>query len=249
MHPMAKKKPVRILVTAGGSKVRLDDVRWLGNVSTGRFGGAVAVAALRQGCETVELLAADALTPFQHVIDLAARRPARAALAAREAEALRPHFRSFRFTTYDQYARRLHRLIAAVRFDIVILAAAISDYGPESVAGKISSDRDELSLRLKRLPKVIDQVRERAPDAYLVGFKLTAGLAAQETIAVAEKAMQSHRADLVVANDLATLRQGRHTIHLVRQGAPVETYAADEQTDPAAKLVERVLAWREERAR
>jgi len=249
MIAMAKNVPVRILVTAGGSKVRLDDVRWLGNVSTGRFGGAVALAALRQGCEVVELLATDANTPFQQVVDLAARRTAPPALSAAEAESLRPRFRSFRFTTYDQYSRRLRRLLAACPFDVVILAAAISDYGPVAAAGKISSEQDELTIRMRRLPKVIAKVREQAPGAYLVGFKLTSGAAPEETIALARKAIASHGADLVVANDLATLRQGRHTIHLVREGSPIETYVAEAGTDPAAKLVERTLAWRKERNR
>ena len=57
----------------------------------------------------------------------------------------------------------------------------------------------------------------------------------------AQTACRDNRADLVVANDLETLRQGRHTIHLVRPGHDPETL--DPGADLAERLVARVLAW------
>ncbi len=54
-------------------------------------------------------------------------------------------------------------------------------------------------------------------------------------------ACRDNRADLAVANDLETLRQGRHTIHLVRPGHVPETL--DPGADLAERLVARVLAW------
>ena len=52
---------------------------------------------------------------------------------------------------------------------------------------------------------------------------------------------REYRADMTVANDLQTLRDGRHTIHLVRPGHPTETFGPPEPI--AERLVERVMTW------
>jgi phosphopantothenate-cysteine ligase len=93
------------------------------------------------------------------------------------------------------------------------------------------------------LPKLIARVKDWAPGIYLVGFKLLSGADEATLIETARKAGTENRSDLTVANDMATLRQGRHTIHLVRDVDPTETYSES----PADKLVERVLTWLEER--
>ena len=51
----------------------------------------------------------------------------------------------------------------------------------------------------------------------------------------------TNRADLTVANDLQTLRAGRHTIHLVRPGADPETL--EPGADLAERLVARISTW------
>ena len=57
----------------------------------------------------------------------------------------------------------------------------------------------------------------------------------------AEDACRVNRADLTVANDLQTLRQGRHTLHLVRPGAEPETLEPGD--DLADRLVDRIMTW------
>ena len=63
----------------------------------------------------------------------------------------------------------------------------------------------------------------------------------EELILRAEAACRDNRADLTVANDLQTLRQGRHTIHLVRPGHDPETLEPGD--DLAERLVARVVTW------
>ena len=104
---------------------------------------------------------------------------------------------------------------------------AASDFAPEPIAGKLSSDAETLTLRCRRLPKVIRSVRDWSPVVYLVGFKLLSGAPEAELIRQAEAACRENRADLTVANDLRTVRAGRHVIHLVRPGHPTETLGPD----------------------
>ena len=118
---------------------------------------------------------------------------------------------------------------------------AVSDFEPEPVAGKVSSDADSLVVRCRPTPKVIRSVRDWAPSVYLVGFKLLSGATREELIRRAEAACRINRADLTVANDLQTLRQGRHTLHLVRPGAEPETLEPGD--DLTERLVDRIMTW------
>jgi phosphopantothenate-cysteine ligase len=125
--------------------------------------------------------------------------------------------------------------------DIVILPMAVADFEPEPQAGKISSQRESLVVHCRPTPKVIRLVRDWAPSAYLVGFKLLSHAPQEELISRAASACLANRAQLTVANDLQTLRAGQHTIHLVRPGHEYETLGPG--PDLAERLVARVFDW------
>ena len=145
-----------------------------------------------------------------------------------------------------EYAERFRSLLAEVPFDVAFLAMAASDYAPDPELGKLDSTADELVIRCRRLPKLIATARDLAPSLYLVGFKLLAGASTADLVRQATAATIANRADLTVGNDLDTVRAGRHAIHLVRPGHPVETYAPP---DPIAdRLVDRAFAWATARA-
>lgn len=235
---------MRILITAGGTRAYIDEVRWIGNVSSGRFGADIAKACLRRGAEVVHLHADGAQLPFQHTIDLMADLEGQFAECREQARlAAEWHFRyrTVPFKKVSEYAEELERLLRSEPFDVVFLAAAVSDYAPRELPGKIRSDADEIVVRLARVPKLIARVKTWAPKVYQVGFKLLAGADEDELLEAARTAAAENHSDLTVANDLRPLRQGNHTIHLVRLGYPTETYSASD--NPAERLVERVFAW------
>jgi phosphopantothenoylcysteine synthetase/decarboxylase len=130
--------------------------------------------------------------------------------------------------------------------DVVFLAMAVSDFAPRPTAGKLRSDDQTLILECPPTPKVIRSVRDWAPGAFLVGFKLLSGAGEGELIREATAACVSNRADLTVANDLSTVQPGRHVIHLVRPGNPTETYGPDGTI--AERLVDRVFELRGRRS-
>ena len=143
--------------------------------------------------------------------------------------------------TVAEYAEKLEELFRLQSIDVAYLAMAASDFAPEPHPGKLSSSTETLVLRCHRLPKVIESVRDWSPTTYLVGFKLLSQASEAELIRQAEAAGITNRADLTVANDLQTVRAGRHVIHLVRPGHPIETFGPDEPI--AERLVERSFAW------
>ena len=223
---------MNVLVTAGGTIAPIDDVRWIANISTGRFGAGIAEAALERGAHVWYLHTPTALLPFDRSarFDLDADDPsaefARLGrlrdrwLAVRD----RCHFVPLKTGTMLEYADRFRELLAGQPLDVAFLAMAASDFAPEPRPGKLPSNVDELVIRCRRLPKLIASARDLAPSLYLVGFKLASRVTLDELIRQATAAGTENRADLTVANDLETVQGGRHTIHLVRTGYPVETF-------------------------
>jgi phosphopantothenate-cysteine ligase len=123
---------------------------------------------------------------------------------------------------------------------------AVSDFEPEPIPGKLESEADVLVIRGLRAPKVIRSVRDWSPRVFLVGFKLLSRVEPPELIRQAEAACLVNRADVTVANDLQTVREKRHTVHLVQPGAPPETFGPGE--DLADRLVERIFGLADRRA-
>ena len=60
----------------------------------------------------------------------------------------------------------------------------------------------KMSLKLTRVPKIIDQVKKLQKDVFLVGFKALAKVSKKELEAEARRKMKDCKADLMVANDV-----------------------------------------------
>lgn len=190
---MSEPRPIRALVTAGGTAEPVDDVRVLTNRSTGRFGAAIANALAAAGVD-VTLLGSEGLYARQLP--------------------LHGSIRQVRFESTDQLAKALDGALAQGT-DLVFMAAAVSDYRPEAAAGKISSQAEERTLRLTRTPKLLDRLYRACPDAYLVGFKLLSGVSREELERVARGQIERAHLDLCVANDLQELGGPTHPVLLV----------------------------------
>jgi phosphopantothenate-cysteine ligase len=240
---------MNIVVTGGGTVAPLDDVRLLTNVSSGRLAAAITESFLEAGASVWHIHARSALVPVhRHArLDLDAADPSAEMdrlmrLRRRWVEVRdRLHLVPLGEGTVADYATTLRTTLEARPIDVAVLTMAVSDYEPGPQRGKIRSDDESLVIRCRRTPKVIRSVRDWAPSIYLVGFKLLSDAPHDELIRRAEEACRINRADLTVANDLRTLKQGRHTLHLVRPGAAVETLEPGD--DLADRLVARIVAW------
>lgn len=184
---------LRALVTLGGTREPIDDVRAVTNSSTGRLGAAIARALVARGHEVIAVAAADTL---RHRWIPAAARVA--------------PFTSFQ-SLADQLARHADPTI-----DLVFMVAAVSDYSPVAAEGKRSSDEDAFVLEMTRNPKLLSTLRARCgPDTTLVGFKLLSDVSPERLVAVARAQCLGASLDLTVANDWRTLRDGRHPVWFV----------------------------------
>jgi phosphopantothenate-cysteine ligase/phosphopantothenoylcysteine decarboxylase/phosphopantothenate--cysteine ligase len=154
-----------------------------------------------------------------------------------------PDFRVRQYRTFDDLEAAMADEITHGGFDVVIHAAAVSDYRVAGVftqhdghledvsAGKVKGSHPELWLKLVPTPKLVDKIRpEWNFGGVLVKFKLEVGLSESELRAVAEKARIRSKADLLVANTL----EGMHDWALLGN-------AAGYAKVPRAELADRLL--------
>jgi phosphopantothenate-cysteine ligase len=237
------------VVSGGGTIAPIDDVRLMTNISSGRFAAAISEAFLDRGASVWHVHTPSAQLPLLRFAQFAPEAVDPAAELERLVR-LRQRWLSLRDRlrlvplqdgTVADYAATLKGIFDTQAIDVAVLAMAVSDFEPEPYAGKVSSDAEFLVVQCRRTPKVIRSVRDWAPSVYLVGFKLLSRASREELIQRAESAGRINRADLTVANELQTLRQGRHTLHLVRPGTEPETLEPGD--DLADRLVARILAW------
>ena len=93
------------------------------------------------------------------------------------------------------------------KFDIVIMAAAVADYVPiKPSKNKIKSSKNEIKISLKKVPKIIDQIKKYQKNVLLVGFKAETNLTKNQLIKSAQKKLKESSSDMIIANDIGSSR-------------------------------------------
>lgn len=175
MSQVLKNK--KVLMTAGPTIEYMDPVRVITNQSSGRTGVLLAS----------ELVCAGAKVTM--VYGPGTERPPRGAKVI-SVETGRQML--------DAVESQLKK-----KFDVVVMAAAVSDYTPKNPSRKkIKSGKDVLAVRLKKTPKIIDRVRRSQEGAFLVGFKAEADLPEDSLVRESRRRLRETGADMIVANDV-----------------------------------------------
>lgn len=214
---------MRLLITTGGTREPIDDVRFVGNAATGRTGSLIAEEAVRR-FHTVHLASGTgSLSPADWVGD--------SGLLVQRT-----------FGSAADLADLVERWLSQYDFDAIVAAAAVADFSPTPAPGKLSSSGEKLVVTMKPVPKVLDRMRELAPEAMLVAFKLESGISRDELFARARAVMSRSSANLVVANDAAGMGKGGHAAWILGPGDEVES------TENRDLLACRLLDLIEERA-
>jgi phosphopantothenoylcysteine decarboxylase/phosphopantothenate--cysteine ligase len=161
---------LKVMVTAGPTRERIDPVRFISNRSSGKMGFAVAAAAREAGAEVTLVSGPVALpTPFGvKRIDV-------------------------------ESATDMHSAVHAQidGTDIIIAAAAVADYRPAAIAGqKIKKTQDNLELELTRAPDVLASVTALPKHPFAVGFAAETEKIEEH----ARAKLQKKNLDLIAAN-------------------------------------------------
>jgi phosphopantothenoylcysteine decarboxylase/phosphopantothenate--cysteine ligase len=193
---------MKVLLTSGATREPIDAVRFISNASTGATGAALADALAAAGHEVTLLHGEGAVQPCRDGVVCGV------------------------FGSTAQLGERLRLALAGGAYGVVIQAAAVSDYRPDTEhAGKLSSHADELALRLVPTPKLLPLIKDWSPRPLRVlGFKLTHGAGDAARAAAVGRLFVAGGVDTVVHNDLLELHAtgaGR-TFRIYRSGELAE---------------------------
>jgi len=134
-------KGKKVLITSGPCREPVDDIRILTTRSSGQMGRELALQAFRLGAD-VTVIHRDSFPCVNNVF----------------------------VETADEMRFAVHRCFSERGADIYISAAAISDFAPKKVKGKIPSGKP-INLYLEPLPKVLSEV-SRQYNSLNIAFKL-----------------------------------------------------------------------------
>ena len=178
MREIAHKKDLagkRVLVTAGATREPLDPVRFITNHSSGKMGFAVAQAAMRRGAEVTLVAAHTDVAPplFVDVVPV---------MTAAE--------------MFDAVTSR------AQDMDIIVKAAAVADYTPQTTAQeKIKKKDGDLSIPMQRTQDILKYLGTHKPAGQILcGFSMET----EHVVENSRKKLASKNCDLICANSLRT---------------------------------------------
>ena len=166
----------KVLITAGGTKERIDPVRYISNDSSGKMGYALAEDAVKKGAEVILISATTAL-PIPNGVKIEYVESAR-----EMQEKVLNHFSSV---------------------DIAIMVAAVSDYRvkePATQKMKKTDDENEITLTLVKNPDILKQLGSLKKEGQTV-----IGFAAEthQVIEFAKQKLVKKNADFIIANDVS----------------------------------------------
>ena len=120
------------------------------------------------------------------------------------------------YSTFDDYKSGIEELLKKETYDIIVVAAAVSDYGVANYYnGKYRSRKDDMYIKLVKLPKVLPIIRKLAPDAVICGFKLLVDSIKKELLEAMKKQITESDVDLVIGNDLRDIKANDHKLTII----------------------------------
>jgi phosphopantothenoylcysteine decarboxylase/phosphopantothenate--cysteine ligase len=212
----ADLKGRKVLITAGPTHERIDPVRFIGNHSSGKMGLAIARECIARGAD-VHLVIGPVNLTIPEGIQVS------------------------HVVSAEEMAREVFKVKDGA--DIIIFAAAVADYTPETIAEKkIKKKEDSWHLQLKKTIDIAGQVgADKKAGQILVGFALET----DNEISHALDKLQKKRLDLIVLNSLNDAGAGfKHDTNKITilhsQNNKIEHFELKTKSQVAQDIVDRI---------
>lgn len=210
--PLRGKK---VIITAGPTYEAIDPVRFIGNHSSGKMGYEIARVAADLGAEVTLISGPTHLQIAEDHVNLIKV-----------------------VSTQDMYDAAMANFEAA---DVVIAAAAVADYKPESVADqKIKKADETLTIRLTKTQDILRSLGERKQHQKLIGFALETN----NELENAKAKLQKKNLDFVVLNSLqdkgAGFQNDTNKVSFVFQDE-VKTFGLKPKSEVAVDILNEII--------
>jgi phosphopantothenoylcysteine decarboxylase/phosphopantothenate--cysteine ligase len=211
-------KGKKIIITAGGTIEKIDEVRFISNRSSGKMGAALAEECYLRGADVLLLRSKNSVKPRYLIKE-----------------------------KIFETAKELFNLIKEniKNTDMFYQTAAVSDYKVgQTFKGKLSSKKS-VTLKLAPQIKIIDQLKKLSPKTILVAFK--AVYSSEEEILVREgkKKLEESKADFVVVNDVSRSDRGfesnNNEVWVISAGGSVKKIPYASKREVAKNIINLLL--------
>jgi phosphopantothenoylcysteine decarboxylase/phosphopantothenate--cysteine ligase len=209
----------RVLVTAGSTIEYIDPIRVMTNLSSGKMGIAIAQEAQRMGATVTLVYGHGTLNPASDKI--------------------------VRVNTGEEMYKAIVSELSSKRYDIAVMAAAVADFAPAKKSyQKIDTKLGKMELSLVATRKIIDEVKNKSKDTFLVAFKADYGVSDSILTEKAYRKLKECDADIIVANDLG--RKGsepgsdKNEVFIVDRNKKIVHLPPESKAQVARRLLELV---------
>ncbi len=205
----------KVIVTAGGTREKIDDVRFITNRSSGKMGIAIAEACYERGADVLLIRAKSSVMPRYHIKE----------------------------KTFDTSNELLSILKENLNnYDICYHNAAVSDFVVKNkIDGKFSSG-NPLQIDLEPQKKIIEQIKQINPKINLIAFKAEYEKNMKKLEQAALQKLKESRADAVIANDISRNDRGfesdSNEVVIVLPNGKSQHFSLDTKKHIAGKIVD-----------
>ncbi|MCX6983646.1 MAG: bifunctional phosphopantothenoylcysteine decarboxylase/phosphopantothenate--cysteine ligase CoaBC [Lentisphaerae bacterium] len=170
---------MKILITAGPTREKIDPVRFVSNSSSGKMGYALAGAASKKGHNVTLISGPVALIPPKSI-------------------------KTVQVESAAEMARAVRRFAKSA--DMIIMAAAVADYAPAKFEkDKIKKKQAELSIKFRKTEDILSSLgKHKRKGQVLVGFAAETS----DLVRNAELKLNTKNLDWIVANEVGKKDRG-----------------------------------------
>ena len=214
-------KGKKILVTAGATSEEIDPVRIITNKSSGKMGVYIAEQAFLRGADVTLIRGINSVEPQYHFNDIQIN-------SVKE--------------LFDEIKKNIGDM------DIMIHAAAVSDFAINNKSNNKIKSNKNLHLELTPTTKIFERIKEIKSNILLVGFKAECNVSDNVLVDRSYELLKSADADFVVANDVGKKNRGFDTetneVFIVDKNKKVKHLELDDKRVIGSKILDEIQKFR-----
>lgn len=216
-------KGIKILITAGPTREYFDPIRFISNRSSGKMGYKIAEAALERGAEVALISGPVSISPPEKL-----------------------HL-FHKVETAEEMKNKVNELFQWA--DVIIKAAAVSDYRPKHKSEhKIKKSDEEIIIELVKNPDILKELGEKKGEKILVGFAAETDLPEGN----AREKLIKKNLDIIVLNDVTKQGAGfevdTNIVKILYKSGKIEEFPLLSKKEVAHLILDRIKAILKERA-
>lgn len=235
---LVKEVPaMKVMVTAGGTTEKIDNVRSISNTSTGRLGSLIASRyaalpsvdkvyyicskkAIAPQCEKIKIIYIDSVLNLENTItNILSLEEINIIVHSMAVSDYRVKNLTSVSTVADILVNEREKFARLGKQNLKSEICSLFNSSEVVMGrdGKINSNIDDLLILMERTPKIIAIFKKHSPKSILVGFKLMDHVPHETLIETAFHILKKNNCDFVLANDLQDVGEESHIGYLIDQ--------------------------------